>query len=125
MFEIIERESEKEIRQRQFAKKYGVKCSELHACVNRLIGKRCGIGNQKCVDPCLRIPGGDHLSLWTKNSKPHLIVSQPYGLTNSTLIETVRFCDRYGLRAEIDVWPSWHRPGEVLTVLFFRNEKEQ
>lgn len=120
-FEIIEGESESETRKRQFAKKYGVKCSDRHACVNRLIGKRCGIGNLKCVDPCPRIPAGDHLSLWNKDGKPFVIVSQPYGLTWSALVETVQFCERYGLRPDIDTWPSWHSPGKVLTILYFRN----
>jgi hypothetical protein len=123
-FSIIEAESETEKRERQFAKKYGVTRSDRHACVNRLIGKMCGRGNLKCVDPCPRLPAGDHLSLWNKDGKPFCIVSQPYGLSFSALEETFRFCRRYRLRAEISTWPSWHAPGDVLTVLFFRSEEE-
>jgi hypothetical protein len=113
-FEIVRGETESEIRQRQFAEKYGVTPSDQHACVDQLVGKR-------CRGDCPRIPAGDHLSLWNKDGNPFVIVSQPSGLSYDDLKETVKFCARYGLRAEISAWPSWHSPGEVLTVLYFRN----
>jgi len=70
---------------------------------------------------CPSIPAGDHLSMWTKDGTPFCFVSQPYGLGYYDLKDTLKFCARHGLRIEIDAWPSWHAPGEVVTVLFFRN----
>src|SRR5262245_39601587 len=113
-FEIVWSETESEMRQRQFAEKYGITRSDQHPCVDPLVGKCC-LGN------CPRIPAGDHLSLWNKDDKPFVIVSQPYRLLYDDLKETVKFCARYGLRAEISAWPSWHSPGEILTILYFRN----
>src|SRR5215510_1126742 len=113
-FTIIESESISEMRERQFAETYGITRSDQQACVDQLVGKSC-LGN------CPRIPAGDHLSLWNKDGKPFVIVSQPYRLLYDDLKETVKFCARYGLRAEISAWPSWHSPGQTLIVLYFRN----
>lgn len=106
-----------------------------HCCVNRLLGKRCqhgraylplGSGTLVVATQSagtIEIPKGDHLSEWTHNGKTDVILSQPYGLTYKGIKETVAFCERYGLEASIDTWPSFHLPGAVLSVEYSRRHR--
>lgn len=116
--------------QKQYAKKYGLKLSNGRICLARLLGKKCDYHSDHSGIPC-RPPGADHDSLWLKDGKPYVYVSQPYGLSAREMRELVSMCDRHGLEAYASAWPSWHFPGAVLTVEIKRkaetgqkNEKE-
>lgn len=106
--------------QEQYIKKYGLKASNSHACIGRLINKRCSTDGVPC-----RLPGGDHVSLWLKDGKPEVYISQPYHLSLDNMRAIVEFCDRYRLTVDISTWPSWHFPGAVLTVEVKRADAER
>jgi len=100
---------------KQYISKHGLKPSGGHPCVSRLIGRRCSALPGGGSSPC-RIPGWDHMSLWLKDGKPEVYVSQPYNLSLNEMRELVRFCDEYGLTTSVGMWPAWHFPGGVLMV---------
>lgn len=104
-------------RQLAWASSRGLKLSGGHACLARLLGKRCAIEYRETTDkiPCLP-PGADHCSLWNKDGKPEVFVFQPYGMSYDTIRELTMFCEQWELRFYIDALPSWHFPGGVLTV---------
>lgn len=110
-----------EKKKEDFAKRHGVTRATGGICVRRLFGKRCTIGYPS--DPfgtghaCLP-PGSDHISLWNKDGKASLLVSQPYGLAYRTLKEIMAYCEKYGLEVRIDANPCWHFPGQVIGVIF-------
>ena len=62
------------------------------------------------------LPKDDHSSLWLKDGKPYAYVSQPYQLSLNDVKKLASFCDEYNLDMLIEAYPSWHFPGEVLTV---------
>ncbi len=91
-------------------KQYGLRCA--HA----LIGKRCYriLDSDACFPP-----GHDHSSLWGRDGKPLVFLSQPYPIGNDTIVESVAFCQRLGLSMAISTWPSFHFPGAVLSVEYW------
>lgn len=93
----------------------GVKESQGHPCIQRLLGKRC--------DPYSNCnpPAGDHCSLWVKEGKATVLVSQPYGLSWASLQETVDYCRRLGLEARVGAGLSWHFPGTTIAVFYTRS----
>ncbi|OPX83386.1 MAG: hypothetical protein A4E53_04661 [Pelotomaculum sp. PtaB.Bin104] len=100
---------------KQYISKHGLKPSGGHPCVSRLIGRRCSALPGGGSSPC-HIPGWDHVSLWLKDGKPEVYVSQPYSLSLNEMRNLVRFCDEYGLTVSVSTWPAWHFPGGVLTM---------
>lgn len=65
---------------------------------------------------CFWLPAAnDHVSLWLRNGKPHVYVSQPYGLTLSDMRALVQFCDAHGLDAAVSA-RSWRFPGSTLLI---------
>ena len=92
-----------------FAKSRGLTQSDGRLCVQRLVGKQCNF--QDCAPPA-----GDHDSLWVRNGKPALYLMQPYGLTWDDMKKLVTFCERNGLRARVDTWPSFAFAGWVLSI---------
>lgn len=89
-------------------------------CVHRLLGEsRCPEegGKIECFPP-----GSDHDSLWIaeikpgKKREPYAFVTQPYGLSFQTLQSLVQFCNRYGLKADINAL-SWYFPTGTLRVV--------
>lgn len=100
-----------------FARSRGLKPSQGHACVYRLIGRR-------CQGTHLAPPGGDHDTLWLKDGRPEIYLMQPYGLGWRKMRELIAFCLQHGLKADVDVWPSFHFPGHVLSVCLTRDWKE-
>lgn len=88
-----------------------------HVCVSRLLGKGCPEERDRSGEfICLSdtIPGRDHLSEWRAPDGSRRIVSQPYGMDYKSLKELVTFCERLGLEARLDAYPSWHFPGATL-----------
>lgn len=101
-----------------WARMNGLKLSQGHACINRLMGKRCtGWPDRDC-----RPPMADHCSLWNKNGKPEVYVTQPYPQATSELEQLFGFCKERNLHVTVGTWPSWHFPGAVLTVEIRRND---
>jgi hypothetical protein len=107
----------------EWAQGLGLRRSTGHPCLGRLRDGRCteqyayqyGQSTKHRI-PC-RIPGADHDSLWLKNGKPVLYVTQPYHWTWETMQEAVAFGQFWGLAIDVEPWPSWHFPGRVLTIL--------
>jgi hypothetical protein len=94
-----------------------------HVCVHHLAGARCQEGRGRygrCETAYL--PALDHLSGWKQGGRLTRIVSQPYGLRYVDVKETVKFCERWGLEADISAWHSWHFPGDTLSVMYRRKE---
>lgn len=119
-------EATAEKRREDYQRAGGLKQSEGQVCVQRLLGNQCHRyshpyreGDCEC-DP----PGADHQTLWLKDGQPFVYLSQPYPLGLETLRKTVRFCDRFDLDMVISTWPSWHYPGNVLSVEFTRRGNE-
>lgn len=100
-----------------FAKKRGLKRSQERACVLRLT-------SQRCPGEHLAPPGGDHDTLWLKDGRPELYLMQPYGFGWDKMRELVAFCLQHGLKADVDIWPSFHFPGHVLSICLQRDKKE-
>jgi hypothetical protein len=60
----------------------------------------------------------DHGTRWSKNGKPFCLVGQPYGLLPDAVRERAGL-SAHGIDVMIDVEPSWHYPGQVLSVRVF------
>lgn len=58
----------------------------------------------------------DHPSLWIKNGKPDVFISQPYHLSLEDMAQLISICNEFGLEATVSTWPGWHFPGAVLSV---------
>lgn len=63
-------------------------------------------------------PATDHPSLWGKNGKSSLFVSQPYKLSLDDLRRIVKHCEDLNLDVEIGAGLSWHFPGRTILVVF-------
>ncbi len=82
-----------------------------HACLRRLTDEA---GAERHAGPCVHLPGADHSSMWLKEGKAHIYVTQPYDLTQERLDEMFRVCRRLGLRLRVDSAVAWHNPMAVL-----------
>lgn len=76
-------------------------------------------------DRLLIVPHQDHASVWSKDGKPYILVSQPYDLELDDLREMVKLCDRHGFEVDITTHPGWHFPGQVLHVEYTRADDEK
>lgn len=96
----------------------GLKPSTLgHGCIRRLLGKRCTYERADDDGPPCEPPGADHSSLWYRDGKAAVFLTQPYGpLSGSQLAALVSFADRWGLVLLVDTWPAYHYPGRTLAV---------
>jgi len=101
-----------------WASREGLTPSKSHACVARLLGKRCpwSLREPKPGHPPCRPPGADHPLLWLRNGKPAVYTFEPYGMSLDTLRELVAFCDRWGLDLHISGWPAGWFPGATVWV---------
>jgi len=115
-------EASAETIQESFAKIEGATRAGGRMCMRRLLGKKCTVGypseirdgaSHECVPP-----GSDHVSLWNKDGKASMLVSQPYDLSYRTLKEMLAFCEDHGLEVDISTYPTWHFPGQVLGVIW-------
>ncbi|KKN08239.1 hypothetical protein LCGC14_1058630 [marine sediment metagenome] len=81
-------------------------------CVCSLLGKGCKrYGSSDCVNG---VPECDHPSLWLRDGKPAVFVSQPYQIRDPKRLG--EFCAERGLECMIRTWPAWHYRGSVLHV---------
>jgi hypothetical protein len=81
-------------------------------CVCRLLDKVCSVyGTSGCTNG---VPEVDHPSLWIRDGKAVIFVSQPYGLVDVARLGA--FCMERNLTCMITTWPAWHNPGSVLHV---------
>lgn len=117
-----EKQVEGRIERDRWAAERGLKLSDGKCCIRRLWGRcRRGfqfVGSEKC--PC-GAPHDDHTSLWIRRGpQPVCWVSQPYQLSKAQRAEIQAFAAEHGLRVTISDWPSWHNPGSVLTVTYWR-----
>jgi hypothetical protein len=95
-----------------------------HACIHRVLGEQCHYGRAGVsVDrwtEC-RVPDADHDSLWYRNGKPYVYVSQPYGSADDVRLPRWRaWAAEKGLELEFLPDDSWWSPGGTVLLLFKR-----
>lgn len=93
---------------RTWASREGVKESTGHRCLTRLVMGRCNL-----LD-CEHLPGRDHSSMWNKDGRPDIFVTQPYHLRDEVVHDMLQTCRRLGLQLRIDSALAWHAPEAVL-----------
>lgn len=103
---------------RAWARREGVKESSGHRCLTRLAHGRCDLFN------CESLPGSDHTSVWNRDGKPYIYVTQPYHLPDDVLVAMLKVCDRLGLRLRVDSAPAWHDPGAILVEVMRRDGRK-
>ncbi len=111
---VNETKKAKKIR-KDFTERYHLTPARGRLCFLRLLGKRCSHGLNGCWPP-----GSDHVSLWNKDGNPRALISQPYSLESCVLADMVSFAKQHELEFTVSSYPSWHYPGEVLTVVWTR-----
>jgi hypothetical protein len=93
-----------------------VKQARGRICVHRLTGKKC-TQSLDCTPP-----GTDHATLWSKNGKPAILVSQPYsfGMEMSEMVN--EYCKGHGLTYRIVADSSFYYPAVTLLIAFWLKE---
>jgi hypothetical protein len=105
--------------EKHWIEREGVTATEAHPCLYRLAGRACP-KTRDTEDECL--PAGfDHTTMWNKNGKPHIILTQPYHISPDSMMNWQRLCNQLGLSFWISTSPSFHYPGRVLSVEFKRD----
>ena len=104
----------------EWATVHGLRKSPVsNPCIWRLMGKKCNYGKSHyCV------PGGmglDHCSLWLKNGRPEVFISQPYQLSMQELDGLSEFCKRHGLTYSVSM-RSGHLPKPMITLEITRKQ---
>lgn len=101
-----------------YIKRHDLKPTTGRQCVCRLISKdgRCHCGGSMIV------PGRDHSSLWLKDGKPFVYVTQPYFMNHKTIKQLLDFCEANGLTLSISADHGWHFPGATLFIEIKRRE---
>jgi hypothetical protein len=64
-----------------------------------------------------RPPASDHDSLFDRDGKPAVFVTQPYSLGLEDLKDIVKYCEKYGLKVSISGL-SWHFPGDTILIQY-------
>jgi hypothetical protein len=59
----------------------------------------------------------DHVTRWCTADGGSAVVLQPYGLDEERMGRLAGWCERHGLRADVDLDANWHNPGEVVGVV--------
>lgn len=89
-------------------------------CAGKMFGKRCpDMAFGSCQRYCLP-PACDHTSMLLKNKKPIAIVTQPYGLSHSSIAAMIEWAQAHTLEMMIDARLSWHFPSQTIAVVFTR-----
>ena len=89
-----------------------------HICLCRLVGRKCDEYN------CLNIPGRDHVRMYNKNGKPHMIVFHPYHLSADTMSKLFRLGEEWGIEVLVD-GASDYFPGRSVRVMLRPIEKKE
>lgn len=110
--------------EKRFAEAFGLKQSSGRVCIQRLLGRTCTqwlrshrMGECECLPP-----GTDHPSLWLKNGKPVVFVSQPYGVTAKTMADMNKFAEKHGLEFDVGAEMSWWYPSRTVLVCWRKKE---
>lgn len=94
-----------------FAKMFDITESKGALCIQRLLGKQCKFYSHKSYGLCkCHPPEDDHASIWLKDGKPHMYVTQPYSIDDSKIIKMEEFANRHNLEFIIDDSLSWWYP---------------
>lgn len=110
----------RDILKEELAAMYKVKESKSMPCIQRLIKGACGITRQKECE--CSPPGTDHPSLWNKDGKPYIFVSQPYALSGAALAKIHEFCEQNNLEVEVRTYPAYYYPSAVMTVIYRKKQ---
>lgn len=97
----------------------GYKKSSGKPCIHRLLAHKTCLRSDVRADGCWP-PAADHVTLWLRDGKPAMLVSQPYGLRYEDLKATVEYAEENGLRVFIDAALSWHYASATLAVILTR-----
>lgn len=86
-------------------------------CTCRLLGVR-----HRLVDyrNCLP-PEADHCSLWNKDGRPEILLSEPYPISLNKVRAMVEFADQHGLCFHIHADGFWF-PSQTLRIEWTRKE---
>lgn len=69
-------------------------------------------------------PAWDHPSIWARNGRPIIAVSQPYPWLLTKQVEHLNeFASEYGFRFKVSNYPSWHYPGRCWFVEWKRQRR--
>ena len=103
----------------EFAHAKGWTMSQATPCIQKVLGKRCGLGVSSEGCEC-HPPGHDHFTMWNKDGEPVAYSFQPYSLDASTLEELCAFSKRNGLNFSITNLGAWYFPGSAFMILMQR-----
>ena len=98
--------------------RYGLKESGGAVSFARLVGRRRhanSLPRRRSDRPPLYPPCCDHPTLWLRDGKPAVFVSQPYHLNNDELHKLMGLCTAWGVTLRISTW-SWYFPGSTFLV---------
>jgi len=103
-------------RVKQFIEQSDLKPSSMQreSFMKKLIGKR-DSGGFDIKHPIFDHECSDHTSMWNKDSKPYVYVSQPYHLTCEGLKDISQFCEQFNLSVHITS-DSFYSPGGTLMI---------
>lgn len=103
-----------EMRELAYAKRYNLKKStSLLRCLCRLAGKQCPWKSGHGAG-CITFHGIDHFSLWNRNGKPFVCISQPYGIGMNGIQSLVKMCEEHHLEARIDAYSWWYPDSTIM-----------
>ena len=89
-----------------------------HPCFARLVGKRChhimDLSESDKHLPC-RPPCSDHLSMWLRDGKPAVLVSQPYQASGKDLHALLSLCAEHDVYCMVSSH-SWYYPSATLFI---------
>ncbi len=104
--------------------------SKTHACLYLLAGQECPNGPQdyRELTPALCLPPHadlDRTTMWDKDGKPSVIVTQPYSISDFSTEEIGGLCR--GLRLQAEAWNeyTWCYPAGVLALVITRKDDRE
>lgn len=108
-----------DLRKDAWVKGHSLKPTDGSVFWSELLGKR-----PSREEELSRLPGDDHVTLWLKDGKPDVYVSQPYALGLDTLREMAQMADKHGLDVHVDAKSSWWFPGYTLFIEWRRAHRK-
>lgn len=99
--------------EKRFSERHGVKRATW-AEFSRMIKDKQKKRQHKYINP----PFADHLSLWLKDRKPHIFVSQPYGqLDADDMKKLMNHAEEHDLDVSVS-GSSWWYPGSTILIMW-------